>query len=159
MGASILFTQWFGRRRGKPAHCFPFPPALRVSGAGRGSGGLPTPTLGPKPEAWARRSDFFVLSLGALVDQGIFEELTRDFLPQLSEKMQDLGVISSISLSWFLTLFLSVMPFESAVVIVDCFFYEGIKVILQVALAILDANMEQLLGCSDEGEAMTVLGR
>ncbi|XP_045383678.1 TBC1 domain family member 9B isoform X3 [Lemur catta] len=97
--------------------------------------------------------------VGALVDQGIFEELTRDFLPQLSEKMQDLGVISSISLSWFLTLFLSVMPFESAVVIVDCFFYEGIRVILQVALAILDANMEQLLGCSDEGEAMTVLGR
>uniref|UniRef100_A0A2I3SX99 TBC1 domain family member 9B n=1 Tax=Pan troglodytes TaxID=9598 RepID=A0A2I3SX99_PANTR len=97
--------------------------------------------------------------VGALVDQGIFEELTRDFLPQLSEKMQDLGVISSISLSWFLTLFLSVMPFESAVVIVDCFFYEGIKVILQVALAILDANMEQLLGCSDEGEAMTMLGR
>ncbi|XP_036857897.2 TBC1 domain family member 9B isoform X2 [Manis javanica] len=97
--------------------------------------------------------------VGALVDQGIFEELTRDFLPQLSEKMQDLGVISSISLSWFLTLFLSVMPFESAVVIVDCFFYEGIKVILQVALAILDANMEQLLVCSDEGEAMTVLGR
>uniref|UniRef100_A0A2K5Y694 TBC1 domain family member 9B n=2 Tax=Mandrillus leucophaeus TaxID=9568 RepID=A0A2K5Y694_MANLE len=97
--------------------------------------------------------------VGALVDQGIFEELTRDFLPQLSEKMQDLGVISSISLSWFLTLFLSVMPFESAVVIVDCFFYEGIKVILQVALAVLDANMEQLLGCSDEGEAMTMLGR
>ncbi|XP_042544724.1 TBC1 domain family member 9B isoform X2 [Dipodomys spectabilis] len=97
--------------------------------------------------------------VGALVDQGIFEELTRDLLPRLSEKMQDLGVISSISLSWFLTLFLSVMPFESAVVIVDCFFYEGIKVILQVALAVLDANMEQLLGCSDEGEAMTVLGR
>ncbi|XP_062976914.1 TBC1 domain family member 9B isoform X2 [Elgaria multicarinata webbii] len=97
--------------------------------------------------------------VGALVDQGIFEELTRDCLPQLSEKMQDLGVISSISLSWFLTLFLSVMPFESAVVIVDCFFYEGIKVILQVSLAILDANMEKLLNCSDEGEAMTVLGR
>nr|KAF6482309.1 TBC1 domain family member 9B [Molossus molossus] len=97
--------------------------------------------------------------VGALVDQGIFEELTRDFLPQLSEKMQNLGVIASISLSWFLTLFLSVMPFESAVVIVDCFFYEGIKVVLQVALAILDANMEQLLGCSDEGEAMTILGR
>lgn len=98
-------------------------------------------------------------SSGALVDQGIFEELTRDVLPRLSEKMQELGVISSISLSWFLTLFLSVMPFESAVVIVDCFFYEGIKVILQVALAVLDANMEQLLDCSDEGEAMTVLGR
>ncbi|KAJ6651161.1 hypothetical protein lerEdw1_000750, partial [Lerista edwardsae] len=97
--------------------------------------------------------------VGALVDQGIFQELTHDCLPQLSEKMQELGVISSISLSWFLTLFLSVMPFESAVIIVDCFFYEGIKVILQVSLAILDANMEKLLNCCDEGEAMTILGR
>lgn len=104
-------------------------------------------------------SSFLVPHLGALVDQGIFEELTHDCLPQLSEKMQELGVISSISLSWFLTLFLSVMPFESAVVIVDCFFYEGIKVILQVSLAILDANMDKLLNCSDEGEAMTILGR
>lgn len=101
---------------------------------------------------------FFSIS-GALVDQGIFEELTREYLPQLSEKMQELGVISTISLSWFLTLFLSVMPFESAVVIADCFFYEGIKFILQVSLAILDANMEKLLQCCDEGEAMTILGR
>lgn len=97
--------------------------------------------------------------VGALVDQGVFEDLTREFLPQLSEKMQELGVISTISLSWFLTLFLSVMPFESAVVVVDCFFYEGIKLILQLSLAVLEANMESLLNSNDEGEAMTVLGR
>ncbi|XP_075712307.1 TBC1 domain family member 9B isoform X2 [Rhinoderma darwinii] len=97
--------------------------------------------------------------VGALVDQGVFEELTHEFLPQLSEKMQELGVIATISLSWFLTLFLSVMPFESAVVVVDCFFYEGIKLILQLSLAVLEANMESLLNSNDEGEAMTVLGR
>lgn len=51
------------------------------------------------------------------------------------------------------------MFFESVVVIVDCFFYEGIKVILQVVLVVLDVNMEQLLGCSDEGEVMIMLGR
>ncbi|KAM9795001.1 TBC1 domain family member 9B [Neosynchiropus ocellatus] len=97
--------------------------------------------------------------VGALVDQGVFEDLTRAFLPLLSEHMQDLGVISTISLSWFLTLFLSVMPFDSAVVLVDCFFYEGIKAVFQVALAVLHDNMDALLSCSDEGEAMTVLGR
>ncbi|XP_075872738.1 TBC1 domain family member 9B isoform X2 [Nelusetta ayraudi] len=97
--------------------------------------------------------------VGALVDQGVFEDLTRVFLPQLHHHMQDLGVISTISLSWFLTLFLSVMPFDSAVLLVDCFFYEGIKVIFQVALAVLHDNMEALLSCSDEGEAMTILGR
>ncbi|XP_017340916.2 TBC1 domain family member 9B isoform X1 [Ictalurus punctatus] len=97
--------------------------------------------------------------VGALVDQGVFEELTRECLPLLYEHMQELGVISTISLSWFLTLFLSVMPFDSAVLLVDCFFYEGIKVIFQVSLAVLHANMEKLLNCTDEGEAMTILGR
>ncbi|XP_008302056.1 TBC1 domain family member 9B isoform X2 [Stegastes partitus] len=97
--------------------------------------------------------------VGALVDQGVFEELTRAFLPLLYEHMQELGVISTISLSWFLTLFLSVMPFDSAVLLVDCFFYEGIKVTFQVALAVLHDNMDALLACSDEGEAMTILGR
>ncbi|XP_020308396.1 TBC1 domain family member 9B isoform X4 [Oncorhynchus kisutch] len=97
--------------------------------------------------------------VGALVDQGVFEELTRACLPFLYEHMQELGVISTISLSWFLTLFLSVMPFDSAVLLVDCFFYEGIKVIFQVALAVLHANMDTLLDCNDEGEAMTILGR
>lgn len=96
---------------------------------------------------------------GALVDQGVFEELAREYVPQLYDCMQDLGVISTISLSWFLTLFLSVMPFESAVVVVDCFFYDGIKVIFQLALSVLHANIHQLLGCKDDGEAMTVLGR
>uniref|UniRef100_A0A3Q4GS45 TBC1 domain family, member 9 (with GRAM domain) n=1 Tax=Neolamprologus brichardi TaxID=32507 RepID=A0A3Q4GS45_NEOBR len=95
----------------------------------------------------------------ALVDQGVFEELAREYIPQLYDCMQDLGVISTISLSWFLTLFLSVMPFESAVVVVDCFFYDGIKVIFQLALSVLHANIHQLLGCKDDGEAMTVLGR
>ncbi|NWZ39046.1 TBCD9 protein, partial [Brachypodius atriceps] len=97
--------------------------------------------------------------VGALVDQGVFEELARDYIPQLYDCMQDLGVISTISLSWFLTLFLSVMPFESAVVVVDCFFCEGIKVIFQLALAVLEANVDKLLNCKDDGEAMTVLGR
>uniref|UniRef100_A0A8C6KHI0 TBC1 domain family member 9B n=1 Tax=Nothobranchius furzeri TaxID=105023 RepID=A0A8C6KHI0_NOTFU len=97
--------------------------------------------------------------VGALVDQGVFEDLTRSSLPQLYEHMQELGVISTISLSWFLTLFLSVMPFDSAVLLVDCFFYEGIKVIFQVALTVLLDNMDALLSSSDEGEAMTVLGR
>ncbi|KAF7710115.1 TBC1 domain family member 9 [Silurus meridionalis] len=97
--------------------------------------------------------------VGALVDQGVFEELARVHVPQLYDCMQELGVISTISLSWFLTLFLSVMPFESAVVVVDCFFYEGIKLIFQLALSVLDANIYQLLNCKDDGEAMTVLGR
>ncbi|XP_071477877.1 TBC1 domain family member 9-like [Diadema antillarum] len=97
--------------------------------------------------------------IGALVDQGVFEALTKDTMPELYMKMEELGMLSMISLSWFLTVFLSVMPFESAVNIMDCFFYDGAKVIFQIALAVLDANYEALLECEDDGQAMVVLSR
>lgn len=62
-----------------------------------------------------------------------------------------------ISLSWFLTIFLSLMPFESAINIIDCFFYDGAKVVFQVALTILSSNEDELLKAKDDGEAMTIL--
>ncbi|XP_014852308.1 PREDICTED: TBC1 domain family member 8B isoform X1 [Poecilia mexicana] len=97
--------------------------------------------------------------IGALVDQAVFEDLIRENLPQLVEHMTDLSFFSSVSLSWFLTLFISVLPIESAVNVVDCFFYDGIKAILQLGLAVLDYNMEALIACNDDAEAVTILNR
>uniref|UniRef100_A0A7N8WS27 TBC1 domain family member 8B n=1 Tax=Mastacembelus armatus TaxID=205130 RepID=A0A7N8WS27_9TELE len=97
--------------------------------------------------------------IGALVDQAVFEDLIREHLPQLVEHMTDLSFFSSVSLSWFLTLFISVLPIESAVNVVDCFFYDGIKAILQLGLAVLDYNMEALIGCHDDAEAVTILNK
>nr|XP_003230428.2 PREDICTED: TBC1 domain family member 8B [Anolis carolinensis] len=97
--------------------------------------------------------------IGALVDQSVFEDLIRERLPQLTEHMTDMTFFSSVSLSWFLTLFISVLPIESAVNVVDCFFYDGIKAILQLGLAVLDYNMDGLLACKDDAEAVTVLNR
>nr|XP_025870676.1 TBC1 domain family member 8B isoform X3 [Vulpes vulpes] len=97
--------------------------------------------------------------IGVLVDQAVFEELIRDHLPQLTEHMTDMTFFSSVSLSWFLTLFISVLPIESAVNVVDCFFYDGIKAILQLGLAILDYNLDRLLTCKDDAEAVTALNR
>ncbi|KAG7307152.1 TBC1 domain member 8B [Plutella xylostella] len=50
-----------------------------------------------------------------------------------------------ISLSWFLTLFISVMPYECAVNVMDCFFYDGAKVIFQVNFGyfIIDTRLLQ----------------
>ncbi|XP_035289933.1 TBC1 domain family member 8B isoform X3 [Anguilla anguilla] len=97
--------------------------------------------------------------IGALVDQAVFEELIRDQLSQLTEHMTDMTFFSSVSLSWFLTLFISVLPIESAVNVVDCFFYDGIKAILQLGLAVLDYNMDHLLSCRDDAEAVTILNK
>ncbi|KAJ8963531.1 hypothetical protein NQ317_015802 [Molorchus minor] len=95
--------------------------------------------------------------VGAVVDQGILDELTLEHLPSLHDKLNQLGMTNMISLSWFLTIFLCVMPYESAVNVMDCFFYDGAKVIFQVALMLLEWNQEQLLRCNDEGEAMQLL--
>ncbi|KAG8188646.1 hypothetical protein JTE90_026751 [Oedothorax gibbosus] len=95
--------------------------------------------------------------VGALVDQGVLEHLTSEHLKDVHEKLVPFGVLSMISLSWFLTIFLSVIPFHSAVNIVDCFFYDGAKVVFQLAMRVLQANRQELLDSCDDGEAMTVL--
>ncbi|XP_004606375.2 TBC1 domain family member 8B [Sorex araneus] len=97
--------------------------------------------------------------IGALVDQAVFEELSRDHFPQLTERMTDMTFFSSVSLSWFLTLFISVLPIESAVNVVDCFFYDGIRAILQLGLTIIEYNLDKLLACKDDAEAVTTLNR
>ncbi|KAK5644832.1 hypothetical protein RI129_006132 [Pyrocoelia pectoralis] len=95
--------------------------------------------------------------VGAVVDQGVLDNLISEYLSSLHSKLEQLGMINIISLSWFLTIFLSVMPYESAVNVMDCFFYDGAKVIFQMALMILAWNEEKLLKCGDEGEAMQLL--
>jgi hypothetical protein len=51
------------------------------------------------------------------------------------------------------------MPFDCAVNIMDCFFYDGAKVIFQVALSILDNLQQDLILCKDDGEAITTVSQ
>ncbi|XP_056435131.1 TBC1 domain family member 8 [Gadus chalcogrammus] len=95
--------------------------------------------------------------IGAQVDQSVFEELIRERLPELAEQIPDLSSLSSLSLSWFLTLFLSVLPFPSALCVLDCFFSQGIQAVFQLGLAVMQANASQLSASSDEGQALMVL--
>jgi len=53
--------------------------------------------------------------------------------------------------------FSSVIPFEAALYVIDIFFYDGIKVLFQLALTILKENEERLLQCQDDGDAIMVL--
>ncbi|KAM8975263.1 TBC1 domain family member 8 [Pelodytes ibericus] len=97
--------------------------------------------------------------IGAQVDQSVFEELIKERLPELAEHITDLSTLASISLSWFLTLFVSIMPLQSAVNVVDCFFYDGIKAIFQIGLAVLDATAVELCNSKDDGQALVILSR
>lgn len=93
------------------------------------------------------------------MDQSVFEELVREQLPELAERLRDPSALASLSLSWFLTLFLSIMPLESAVHVVDCFFYDGITAVFQLGLAVLEANARALCSSRDDGQALVLLSR
>lgn len=95
--------------------------------------------------------------VGAQIDQGVLNEFIKTFMPEIHNHLESLGIIKMISLSWFLTIFISVIPYESTLHIIDCFFYDGAKVIFMIALQILDWNRDKLLKCRDDGEAMSLL--
>ncbi|XP_033161492.1 TBC1 domain family member 9 isoform X1 [Drosophila mauritiana] len=95
--------------------------------------------------------------VGAQIDQGVLNELVETHLPDLHGHLEQLGVIKMISISWFLTIFMSVISYESSLHILDCFFYEGAKIIFMISLQIIEWNRDKLLHCQDDGEAMLVL--
>lgn len=77
----------------------------------------------------------------------------RNYFSPLDLKLKELNVIGYVSLAWFLTIFISAIPFDSAVYLIDCFFYDGAKVMFQLALNILLVNKDKLMDCQDEGKA------
>lgn len=91
--------------------------------------------------------------------QGVLEELLKEHHPKLYHHFRQLGVLTMISLPWFITCYLSAMPFQSAVHILDCFFYDGARVLMQVALTILSEAAVALLDSSDDCMAMAQLSQ
>ena len=88
------------------------------------------------------------------MDQGVLEELIAKELPSLNNRLKDLGMTQMITLSWFLTVFLSVLPYQTAVYVMDGFFCYGAKIIFQLTLTILARCEEFVTSCRDDGEAM-----
>lgn len=69
-------------------------------------------------------------------------------MPKIHGRLAELSVVDTLTLPWFLTIFLSSMPFHAATMIVDAFFLDGAVVIFRVALAILRENEQKVASLS-----------
>lgn len=58
----------------------------------------------------------------------VFSRLCQQHLPELHEHLISLQILTMLSVSWFLTLFITVMNHNDATSIIDCFFVDGSKV-------------------------------
>ncbi|KAG0210879.1 hypothetical protein BGX28_008846 [Mortierella sp. GBA30] len=95
---------------------------------------------------------------GALLDQTILEHLLEKTMPILYKHLKKVDVQLSVAcLPWFLSLFINSMPLVYAFRVLDCFFFEGPKVLFQISLAILKVNGDELLASKDDGAFMDVL--
>ena len=59
--------------------------------------------------------------------------------------------------SWYLTCFTNVLSYDKYVRIMDCFLFEGVKIIHRISLGILALNKNTLLNCRTPAEVMVSL--
>ncbi|ESN98999.1 hypothetical protein HELRODRAFT_150328, partial [Helobdella robusta] len=83
---------------------------------------------------------------GANIDQEVFQEMFSQKLPVLYAHVKKFDLeFSTITINWFLALFIEVVPFQTLLRIWDCFLMEGPKVLFRFSLAILQKHQEVLM--------------
>ena len=91
-----------------------------------------------RPTGILYRESFSHNLLGTHVEMAVLGDLLRSKLPKLGVHLMRLGVdISIIATDYFLCLFCTVLPSETAMRIWDALLNEGAKVLYRVALALL----------------------
>ena len=88
--------------------------------------------------------------IGAQVDQYVLKDLIKQKAPDIYQHFEINEVeITSLTLNWFMAIFIDSVPFETLLRIWDCFLLEGAKVLFRFAVAILIINRESILTRTD----------
>lgn len=96
--------------------------------------------------------------IGAQADQEVLKDLLKTKLPRLSSHMAALDIeLCTITLNWFLSIFIDSVPLETLLRIWDCFLLEGPKVLFRFSLAILLLQEEAILAKHDTVSIMRQL--
>ncbi|KAG0291999.1 hypothetical protein BGZ96_004624 [Linnemannia gamsii] len=101
--------------------------------------------------------DYYTPTLRQLrIDAQVFERLLRDQDPALADHLEKNDVIPLMYMTqWFMTLFTMSLPWASVLRVWDVFYYDGVKALFRVGLAILQLCRDHLLNkCPTSSELL-----
>jgi hypothetical protein len=88
--------------------------------------------------------------IGAQADQACLKEIIKLKMTDLYDHLKSLDIdLTSITLNWFLAIFVDATSFETLLRIWDCFLLEGSKVLFRFTCALLYMHKQVLLEQSD----------
>ena len=97
-------------------------------------------------------SDYYSHMLGILTDQRIFNNLLTKRFPKLVNHMLKHNYqLDLIAFQWLVTLFFNNVSHETEIFILTAFLLKGQKVIIRIALLIVDFLKSKLLKADDFG--------
>ncbi|KAE9596438.1 putative Rab-GTPase-TBC domain-containing protein [Lupinus albus] len=104
-------------------------------------------------------SDCYTNNLsGCHVEQRVFKDLVVKKCPRIASHLEALQFdVSLVTTEWFLCLFSKSLPSETTLRVWDVIFYEGAKVIFNVALAIFKMKEDELVVTHHVGEVINIL--
>ncbi|KAF9177945.1 hypothetical protein BGZ51_008240 [Haplosporangium sp. Z 767] len=104
--------------------------------------------------------DYYTPTLRQLrIDAQVFEQLLKGQDPLLAEHLEKNDVIPLMYMTqWFMTLFTMSLPWASVLRVWDVFYYDGVKALFRVGLAILQLCREHLLNkCPTSSELLAYI--
>ena len=82
----------------------------------------------------------------------------KKFLPDIFNHLQRKDVYPTIyASSWYLTCFINVLSYDKILRIMDCFLFEGSKIIHRICLGILAIKHDNILSCNSVADIMVTL--
>ncbi|KAJ2302482.1 hypothetical protein IWW55_003403 [Coemansia sp. RSA 2706] len=95
--------------------------------------------------------------LGLQMDQLVLEELVSRRLPRLAGHLRGRAPLAPVTVSWFLALFVGVLPDAHRLRVWDMLFAHGYAVMFQASLAVLELCQPALLQCAAPAAVYTLL--
>lgn len=94
---------------------------------------------------------------GARIDAELFSQFAKEDFPELVTRLESFDEhILSISLSWFMNMFINTLPMSTVVRVWDVILIEGDKALMRIALALLALNNDYLLSIEDDSDMATM---